>query len=64
MKVDTDVMLMKMYAKASIKKFGEKAVAATVKEYIQINKGDMEVKPVITPIYPDTLSYEENSNAI
>ena len=38
MKVETDVMFTQMSEKSGIKKFGEKEVAATVKEYKQIEK--------------------------
>ena len=41
MKLVTDVMFTKMSAKACIKIFREKVVAAMVKEYIQIGKGPM-----------------------
>ena len=42
MKVATDVMFTQISAKAGIKKFREKAVAAMVKEYRHIDKGPME----------------------
>ena len=38
MKVATDVMFTQMSEKAGINKFGEKAVVAMVKEYIQIEE--------------------------
>ena len=41
MKIATNVMFTKMYAKAGIKKFVEKAVAVMVKYYNQIYKGPM-----------------------
>ena len=58
MKVATDVMSTKISANAGINKFGDKAVAAMVKEYGNAYKGTMEVRTVITAIDPDTLSYE------
>ena len=42
MKVATNAMFIKMSAKSGIKKFGEKAVADILREYIQIYKGTME----------------------
>ena len=56
MKVATDVIFTQISEKAGIKKFGEKAVVATVKEYRQIDKWPMDGKPVVTPINPDKLS--------
>ena len=41
MKIETDFMFSKMSAKAGIKKFGEKTVAAMAKKYRQIYKGTM-----------------------
>ena len=64
MKVATDVMFTQISAKAGIKKFREKAVAAMVKEYRQIYKRPIEGKPVVTPIDPDTLSYKKNRKAL
>ena len=64
MKVATDVMFKKMSAKSGTKKLGEKAVAAMVKECIQIDKGSMEGKPVITSIDPGSLSYDANSKVL
>ena len=63
-KVAIDVMFTKMYAKAGIKNFGEKAVAAMIKEYRQIYKGPTEGKPVVTNIYPDTLFYNEKRKSL
>ena len=57
-------MFTKIHAKAGIKKFGMKAVAAMVKGYRQIDKGPMERKLVVTPINPDTLSYKEKMEAL
>ena len=55
MKVATDFMFTQLSTKASIKKFGDKAVVDMVKGYRQIYKGAMEGKPVFAPIDPDTL---------
>ena len=61
MKVATDVIFTQIYEKAGINKFGEKEVAATVKDYRQIDKWPMDGKPVVTPIDPDMLSYEDKT---
>ena len=64
MKLVTEVMFTQMSAKAGIKKFGDNAVVAIVKEYIQIDKGPMEGRPVVTPIGPGMLSYKDTSKAL
>ena len=50
MKVATNVMFTQMSEKAGIKKFGEKAMAAMVKQYRQTDKGTMEGNPVVTQL--------------
>ena len=55
MKLETEAMFTQMSSKAIIKKFGQKAVVAMVKEYRHINKGPMEGKLVVNPIDPNTL---------
>ena len=64
MNVATDFMFTQMSAKAGIKKFGQKAVADMVKQYEHRGKETMEGKPVVTPIDPDTLSYEDNMKSL
>ena len=44
-----DVMFTQMSAKTGIKKHGEVAVAAMVKEFMQLDKGAMKGKPVVVP---------------
>ena len=63
-KVATDVVFKQIYAEEGINKFGEKEVAAIVKEYRQIYKGPMEGNTVVTPIDTDTLSYEYRRKAL
>jgi hypothetical protein len=53
-----------MSAKEGIKRFGEKAIAALFKEYKQLDEGAMKGKPVLAPINPDTLSYEQRKQAL
>ena len=64
MKVVSDFMLTQMSANASINKSGEKAVAAMVKEYRQIDKGPMEGSPVTPPVDPNALYYKERRKAL
>ena len=64
MKVATNVMFTQMSANDVIKKFGEKAVEAMVKEYRKIDKGPMEGKPFVTTIYPDKLYLEDKRKAL
>ena len=48
-----------MNAKQGIKLFGERAVAAMIKEFCQLNQGAFPGKPVVEPIDPNTLTAEE-----
>ena len=53
-----------MSAKAGIKKFGDKAIAAMLSEYKQLNTGAMPGKPVFGTINPNTLTREEKRRAL
>ena len=48
-------MMTQMFAKKGIKKFGEVAVAAMIKELKLLDQGAMECKPVVVPQDPDKL---------
>ena len=53
-----------MSAKSGIKKFGDRAVAAMLSEYKQLNTGAMPGKPVFGTIDPTTLTNEEKRRAL
>ena len=53
-----------MSAKAGIKKFGDRAIAAMLSEYRQLNNGPMPGKPVFGCINPDDLTSEEKKRAL
>ena len=53
-----------MSAKKGIKLFGEKAVAAMIKEFTQLSDGVMPGKPVLEPIDPKTLTNEDFRQAM
>ena len=53
-----------MSAKLGIRKFGEEAIAAMVKEYIQLDIGAFPGKPVIEPITYEDLTKEERREAL
>ena len=53
-----------MSAKAGIKKFGDRALAAILSEYKQLNTGAMPGKPVFGTIDPTTLTNEEKRRAL
>ena len=57
-------MFTQMSGKDGIKKFGDEEVTDMVREYIQIDKGTMEGKPVVTTIDPYTLSFEKKRKVI
>ena len=58
------VLLTQMSANEGIKRFGEKAVAAMIKELNQLNDGVTEGKPVVCAEYPDALSRQEKVVAL
>ena len=55
-----------MSASKGIKKFGEKGLAAVIKEFTQLNEGavPLQHKPVVVPIDPNTLSKEDKQKAM
>ena len=53
-----------MSAKAGIKRFGDRAVAAMLSEYRQLNKGPMPGKPVFGCIDPRDLTLEDKKRAL
>ena len=59
-----DIVFTQMSAKQGIKKFGERAVAAIIKEFKQLNDGPMEGKSVIGEVNPDELTPEQKKQAL
>ena len=57
-KSSVNVMFTKIQATRGFKLFGERAVAAMIKELKQLEEGPMPGKKVVTAINPDTLSAE------
>ena len=53
-----------MSAKAGIKKFGDRAIAAMLSEYKQLNTGVLPGKPVFGYISPDSITFEEKRGAL
>jgi hypothetical protein len=51
-------------AKAGIKRFGDKAVAAMLQEFKQLNEGAVPGKPVFGTVDPSTLNREEKKRAL
>lgn len=74
LRIATDVMFVQMPeqfsefaqmpAHVGIKKFGEEAIMAMVKEYVQLDKGAIEGKPVIEGIHASDLSSEDKKRAL
>jgi len=60
----TGVLFTQMSAKRGIKKFGERAVAAMIKEFKQIHEEPMPGKPFVRPVDPHTLSFEQKKQAL
>ena len=63
-KAAVNVMFMQMQATRGFKLFGERAVAAMIKELIQLEEGPMPIKKVVTTINPDTLSAEDKAKSL
>ena len=55
----TQVLFTQMSAKKGIKLFGEREIAAIVKELKQLEYGPMPGKKVVEAVDPDSLSKEE-----
>ena len=53
-----------MSARLGIKKFGEEAVVALIKEYMQLDKGAFPGKPVIEPVAYEDLTEDERREAL
>ena len=58
------ILAQQMSTEKGIKKFGERAVAALIKEFSQLNNGAVPGKPVIEPIDASTLTAEEKAMAL
>lgn len=58
------VLLTQMHASRGIKLFGERAVAALIKEFKQLVDGAMEGKPVVAPIEPCDITPEMKRKAL
>jgi len=59
-----NVMLTQMSAKEGIKRFGERAIVAMIKEYEQMDKAPMPGKPVFCPVSYESLTKEEIMKAM
>ncbi len=60
----TGVLFTQMSAKKGIKKFGERAIAAMIKEFKQIHEWPMPGKPVVRPVDLRTLSLEQKKQVL
>ena len=58
------VLLTQVSAVKGFKMFGERAVAAMVKELKQLNDGAMTGKPFVVPQDPDVLTEDEKESAL
>ena len=53
-----------MNANQGIKRYGDRAIAALIKECIQLDKGAFPGKPVVEPMYSSDLTADEKSQAM
>ena len=54
----------KMPAHIGIKRFGEEAISAMLSEYIQLDKGAVEVKPVIDAVNTSMITDKQRLQAL
>ena len=64
MQMATDVIFTQMSAREGIKKHGQAAIAAMIKEFTQLNDGAVPGKPVVKPIDVSSLTHLEKSKAL
>ena len=57
----TGVLFTQMSLRRALNKFGERAVAAMIKEFKQIHEVLMSGKPVVRPVDPHMLSLEQKN---
>jgi hypothetical protein len=58
------IMFQQMSAKKGIRTFGERAIAAMIKEFQQLDQGAVPGKPVVDPVDPTTISHDEKRQAL
>ena len=63
MKIACDIIFTQMTDNAGIKKIGEPAIAAMIKEFTQLNEGAVPGKPVVIPTDASTLTEVEKQKA-
>ena len=56
MQTAVNVMFRKMYAKKIINMFGERYIAAMIKEFKTLYEGEMPRNPLVVPLNPDELT--------
>ena len=63
-KASVNVMFTQMQATRGFKLFGERAVAAMIKELKELEEASMPGNKIVTAINPDTLSAEDKSKSL
>jgi hypothetical protein len=58
------VLFAQMSAKKGIKQFGERAIAAMIQEFKQIDTGPMPGKPVVAAVDPKTITTSQKKQAL
>ena len=64
MQSEANVMFMQMQANKGINTFGERDITSIMKDFKQLYEGEMSGKPVVIPIKPYELKYEESIQAL
>ena len=53
-----------MNANQGIERYGDRAIAALIKECVQLDKGAFPGKPVVEPVFADGLTHDEKAQAM
>ena len=59
-----NIIFTQMSANADFKKYGPRTVAATIKEYTQLNEGTVPGKTVVAPVDASSLTNLKKSKAL
>ena len=62
--INTVFLSAQMNTSQDIKRYGDRAVAALIKECVQLDKGAFPGKPVVEPVFADDLTPDERARAM
>ena len=59
MQAAVNVMFTQMYANKEINMFGERDVSEMIKQFKQLDEGEIQEKPVVITLNPEEITYPE-----